>query len=619
MSAPNAAGEARARLVQRLGCDVRQHDAGTLGQEPARHRTTDTAGPAGDQRHPPRQRLGLGHALELRLLEQPVLDVERLLLGQADIGVDAGGTAHDVDRVDVELRGDPGRCLVAREGQHADPGHQVDHRVRVAHGRAVRVPAALVVAGIVLPVGFDELVELRVVGVGRQHQRADLGAQEMVGAGGAQRRQLLEPVRVDELQHRGRHVDMADLGLAGADPAAQPRQQAAHDPPPLVLRQRLEPRPAERGRPVVGVEPVLRLLDDAQRGLVAGLAVLPPGEQPVAAEHAAHMMRVGARDRLQLQPQLVARALPGQPADLVAVDLAGQGLRAPRRRDRDHRVRVDMVDVAIGQVGVQRRVDAGGARVEVEGAVRQVAHHLVLVREAAIEALQLVELGHVERREAIALHRAEIATGALDPEHGHLLAGQRIGHRQLGRGVAAAIVGDPLVAAQQVGAVEQPPRLVEAGGVSVVPAILQRLFAAHGQPSRFTRDGLRAADARPSNGTGRAVAASPVVPWRRSMLDQNRPGATVCSAIDRAWERPPPRPWTGVGGAEGATAPETLRQKDRARRPSGERVRQHPTVGDGVRPRPFGVWPLAGNSQVRYRGGRTGRAVVACPCAARPC
>ena len=76
-------------LGQGLFIDVGHHDAGTLGHEPARHRPADPAGTAGDQGHPPGQRLGLGQALQLRLLEQPVLDVERLLLGQADIAVDA--------------------------------------------------------------------------------------------------------------------------------------------------------------------------------------------------------------------------------------------------------------------------------------------------------------------------------------------------------------------------------------------------------------------------------------------------------------------------------------------------------------------------------------------------
>ena len=272
---------------------------------------------------------------------------------------------------------------------------------------------------------------------------------------------------------------MADLGLGGADPPAQPRQEAAHDAPALVLRQRLHPGTAERGRPIVRIQPILGLLDDPQGGLVAGLAVLGPGEQPVPAQHAADLVRVGARDRLELEAELEPRPLPGQPADRVAIDLARQLLGAGGGGNRDHRVGVDVVDMAVGQIGVQRRVDAGRARVEVEGAVGQVAHHLVLVRDAAIEALQPVELVQIERGEPVELHRAEVAARALDPQHRDRLAGQRIARLQLGRGVAAAIVGDALVAAQQVRAVEQAPRLVEAGSMGVVPAVLQRCRGCH--------------------------------------------------------------------------------------------------------------------------------------------
>ena len=345
--AAEARGETLARLDQGLVVDVGEDDARALRQEPARDGPADSAGAAGHQRHPPGQRLGPGQALQLRLLEQPVLDVERLLLGEADIAVDPGGTAHDVDRVDVELGRDPGRGLVAGEGQHADARHEVDHRVGIAHGRAVGVPATFIVAGIVLAVVLDQPVQGRLVGIGRDHERADLGAQEVVGAGGALGRQLLQPVGVDELEHRRRGIDVTDLAFGGADPPAQPRQKAAHDAPALVLWQRLYPGAAERGRAVVGVQPVLRLLDDPQGRLVAGLAVLGPGEQSVPTQHAADLVRVRARDRLQLQPQLEARPLPGQPADLVAVDLAGQLLRARRSCDRDHRVGVDMVDVPV--------------------------------------------------------------------------------------------------------------------------------------------------------------------------------------------------------------------------------------------------------------------------------
>src|SRR5690606_41939873 len=47
-----------------------------------------------------------GHALEFRLFEQPVFDVEGFLLREGDVGVDGLGAAHDLDGAVVELGGD---------------------------------------------------------------------------------------------------------------------------------------------------------------------------------------------------------------------------------------------------------------------------------------------------------------------------------------------------------------------------------------------------------------------------------------------------------------------------------------------------------------------------------
>ncbi len=66
-----------------------------------------------------------------------------------DIGADAGGAAHDVDRVDVELAGDARGRLVLGEGDHADARDQIDHRVGIAHRRRIAVFAAIVVGGVV--------------------------------------------------------------------------------------------------------------------------------------------------------------------------------------------------------------------------------------------------------------------------------------------------------------------------------------------------------------------------------------------------------------------------------------------------------------------------------------
>ena len=145
------------------------------------------------------ERLRLRHALELGLFEQPVFDVERLLLGEADIAADAGGAAHDVDGVDVELGGDPRRRLVLGEGQHADARNEIDDGVGIAHRRRIRPLAALVIGRVVGAIGREPLVERgddrvevhrrRIEG---EDQRPDLGAQEMVGAGGAERGERFE-------------------------------------------------------------------------------------------------------------------------------------------------------------------------------------------------------------------------------------------------------------------------------------------------------------------------------------------------------------------------------------------------------------------------------------------
>src|SRR3954453_23700017 len=90
----------------RLGpVEVGDDDAGALAGQPLRDRLPDAAGRAGDQGHARGERLGLRHALELGLLQRPVLDAELLRLVDGGVGGDRLGTAHDVDRVDVELTG----------------------------------------------------------------------------------------------------------------------------------------------------------------------------------------------------------------------------------------------------------------------------------------------------------------------------------------------------------------------------------------------------------------------------------------------------------------------------------------------------------------------------------
>ena len=162
------------------------------------------------------------------------------------------------------------------------------------------------------------------------------------------------------------------------------------------------------------------------------------------------------------------------------INLAGQRLGVFARRDRDDCVGVNVIDMRVGNEAVQRRVDRGRARIEIERAMIVERDHLVLVREAAIDRSEAEELVEVERREAVELHRADIAARTFDPKDFRRRAGQRIGGGQLRRSVAAAKIGDAKIAAEQIGPIEQQTGLIEGSRVRVVPKIGQRSVKARG-------------------------------------------------------------------------------------------------------------------------------------------
>src|SRR5439155_26490823 len=71
--------------------------------------------------------------------------------------------------------------------------------------------------------------------------------------------------------------------------------------------------------------------------------------------------------------------------------------------------------------------------------------------------------------------RAQTAAGTLHPEHFDRLAAERVFLHDLGGRVSAAGVGDPLVAAEQVRAVNQPPDRVELRRSRIIPQVVHVL------------------------------------------------------------------------------------------------------------------------------------------------
>jgi hypothetical protein len=166
--------------------------------------------------------------------------------------------------------------------------------------------------------------------------------------------------------------------------------QLAGQAPALVDRQRLVPRAhrAERIGPApLGDEP-LGPADHVERDGLAGFGRVGPGRQPVAAQHHAPQARIVGRQRGDLQAQLEAGSAPRHPRHLAAKALLGQGLTIDRRRQGDHGVGVQVIHVAGVHQRVHRGVDRRRRAAGPPAAVIERGHHLVLVVDAPIHALQ---------------------------------------------------------------------------------------------------------------------------------------------------------------------------------------------------------------------------------------
>jgi hypothetical protein len=297
------------------------------------------------------------------------------------------------------------------------------------------------------------------VGRGRQveQQGHHLGAQEVVRAGRAQRRQARVLGAGEELQDHVGVGEVPDLRPVVRGDPAQDRRQGRGPGAPLLRRQRLVPGQdgAERlGARVLREVRLGRLDDPARVRLGLGARGAPRGDA-VPAQDATPRGGVLALDRGDVQAELEPGTPPGHPDDLGAVDPAGQLRTVGGAGDRDPRVGVQVVDVGRVDEGVHGRVDRRHRTAPAVQAVVERGDHLVLALQARVHALQGAHAVQAQDGEAGPGEGAQVAPGTLDPQQLHVLARDGVGRRALGRGVAPGVVGEARVRAERVRARQQ--------------------------------------------------------------------------------------------------------------------------------------------------------------------
>ncbi len=307
-----------------------------------------------------------------------------------------------------------------------------------------------------LPQAGDRLVQG--CGGGQvENQGGDLGAQEVVGAGGAEGGQAGMLGAGEEVQH-GRGVgEVADLGDVGGGQTADDGGERGGAPAAFGLRQGLvavNPRAERLGLAVAGQEG-LGGADDVQGVGLALLAGGAPGGDAVTAEDAADGLRVGPLDLGDVQAELEAGAAPGQPRHGVAEAGGGEPFAVGGGGERDPGVGVQVVDVGGVDQTVHGGVDGRSRAALAVQAVLERGDHLVLLFHARVgvgEGAQAVQPQHGQARLG---ESAEVTAGALHPQQVDGLPRDGVGGCALGRGVAAGVVGVARIRSEPVGAGEE--------------------------------------------------------------------------------------------------------------------------------------------------------------------
>ena len=309
----------------------------------------------------------------------------------------------------------------------------------------------------------------------------DLRAKEMVWATGAELCKARGVFRIHKAQDFFVVLDCGDEAFLLAHLTTKPWEQGGKDFAALFLGQGGLDGSAENGSLAASFSLLfLNMLggffDQLQSEFIALAAGFSPVDEAVLAHDEAFGLRVFFAGFLHGESEFEAGAHPRNVHDFIAVNFFRHldALRAGGHGNGGVRVRV--VHMGVRDEAVERRVDRGGAGIQVECAMREHADHFVfggrfqaLLGAGCIHALKVEEFGLVKGGEVFFLRCPQVAAGSLHPHHFNHLAGQRVFFGNLGRGVASAGVGDPLVGAEAVRAVNEFFHGIRRDGVGGIP------------------------------------------------------------------------------------------------------------------------------------------------------
>ena len=148
----------------------------------------------------------------------------------------------------------------------------------------------------------------------------------------------------------------------------------------------------------VVLDELTEVIDDGDRVRIAFMLRIPPGEEPVSAEHDPIAASILVYGFSQHHRQLKTRTLPWQPNQFVSkipIEFLHLVAAVRRRGQSDSPVRVEMIDMLEWKKTVERSVNGGRNSVVAERTKRIHLNHLVLEVSAPVslrKSAQLLEV-----------------------------------------------------------------------------------------------------------------------------------------------------------------------------------------------------------------------------------